>query len=319
MNKQKLSQIKNKPYLYFCIKIGAFFLLIFGLDFIIGSTLRYFYFNQESGAEYRATYVMQQADEELLVFGSSRALHHYQSTILEDRMKLTTYNAGRNGNPILYHLAIFKSVIKRYHPRLVILDININEFQKIEGSYDVLSTLLPYYKSHPEVRSIVKLKSNFEQLKLCSQIYPYNSLMFTIAAGNIEFNKQRREDINGYMLLNNTWKKRIELENKFPVYEVDSVKIDALKTFINRCKENNIGLVLVFSPYFKMFQETNNSIVIAKEIASKNKIRFIDFTNDERFITKPKYFADYTHLNDEGATLFTNIMVDSLMNVSVVK
>ena len=319
MEKQWLFKIKEKPYLHFSIKLIAFLILILSLDYLIGNTLRYFYFKQESGAEQRATYVMEEAKEELLIFGSSRALHHYQPEILGDKLGLTTYNAGRNGNPILYHLAILKSILKRYKPKQIILDININELQEIADSYDVLATLLPYYKNHPEVRPMVKLRSNFEEIKLCSQIYPYNSLIFTIAAGNAEFNKLRREEINGYMPLNNKWKKGLETEKKQINYILDTVKVDALKTFIKECRLNNIGLTLVFSPYFKKFEETNNSISLAKQIAIENKVSFFDFTNDKRFISRPELFADYTHLNDEGARYFTNIFVDFFKNRQEIK
>jgi hypothetical protein len=319
MKKQLLIKIKEKPYLYFSIKLIAFLILIFSLDYIIGNALRYFYFKQESGEEHRATYVMEQAHQELLVFGSSKASHHYQSEIIENKLDLTTYNAGRNGNPILYHLAIFKSVLKRYKPKQVILDININEFQEIEDSYEVLATLLPYYKIHSQVRPMVKLRSKFEQIKLCSQIYPFNSLIFTIAAGNTEFNKQRREEINGYVPLKNTWKKSLEIEKKQINYVLDTVKVNALKTFIKECKTNNVKLILVFSPDFRKFEETNNSVSIAKKIALENNISFYDFTNDKRFITKPEFFADYTHLNDTGSRYFTNILVDSSLTKTAIK
>jgi len=309
----EIASVKQKnKYLYFAIKLAGFFVVLFVLDFVIGSTLEYFYFKQQSGADYRATYVMEEAKEELLIMGSSRALHHYQAEIMERKLGLTTYNAGRNGNPILYHLALLKSVLKRHKPKQIILDININEFKEMKDSYDILSMLLPYYKTHPEVRPIIHHKSEFERLKLLSKIYPYNSLMFTIAVGNLDFNKKRRDVFKGYMPLVNTWYKKIEVEKKQENYVIDSVKVNALKTFIADCKRNNIELILVFSPYYKIFEETNNSIVLAKQIAKQNNIRFIDFTNDKRFNSNISYFADYTHLNDEGAIYFTDIFIDSL-------
>lgn len=319
MIKEIGNRLKKRSYLYFGIKLISFFLLIFSLDFIVGNTLRYFYFKQESGGEYSATYLIKKANQDLLIFGSSRALHHYQSNILEERLGLTSYNAGRNGNPILYHLAIFKSALNRHKPKQIILDVNINEFQKVEDGYDVLATLLPYYKEYPEVRPMVLLRGKFEKLKLCSQIYPFNSLIFTIAAGNTQFNKQRKEVFNGYMPLYNQWNKNLTVEYPQKKYEVDLIKIEAFKNFIAVCKANHIKLTLVFSPYFKKFEETNNSISIAKEIAKENNIHFLDFTNDIRFLKNPFLFADYTHLNNNGAKFFTNILIDYLKHQSTIK
>ena len=106
-------------------------------------------------------------------------------------MKLSFYNAGRDGNFMFYHLAVLKGVLNRYSPKIVILDFVAEEFAQNQYSYDRLSSLLPYYKSHPEMRSIINLKSKYEKIKLLSQIYPYNSLMLTIAVGNSGVNKRK--------------------------------------------------------------------------------------------------------------------------------
>ena len=61
---------------------------------------------------------------------------------------------------------MLKGVLKRYSPKIIILDIVNKEFQKNADSYEKISPLLPYYNSHPEIRSIVQLRSRYEKHKL---------------------------------------------------------------------------------------------------------------------------------------------------------
>ena len=168
-------RIKKNVYLYFTAKLLLLLFIVFLLDFSIGKTLRYFYFKQECGREYRATYAIEKTTDDILIFGSSRAYHHYIPTIIEDKLKQSCYNTGSPGQFLLYNYATFKAISKRYTPKVMILDVSPDDLGVDEDSYDRLSFLLPYYKNHPEIRPIVDLKSPFEKFKLLSSIYAFNS------------------------------------------------------------------------------------------------------------------------------------------------
>lgn len=132
----------------------------------------------------------------------------------------------------------------------MILDFVHGKFQQNQVGYDRLSSLLPYYRSHPEMRSIINLKSNYEKIKSLSYIYPYNSSIFTIAVGNTEFHKKRRGDIKGYVPLTNIWKDSIQIDHSPSSYEIDSVKVNAYETFIKDCIHSKVKLYIICSPYF---------------------------------------------------------------------
>lgn len=312
MIKSLFHKTKKNPLLFFLLKLVLFLLIIFVLDYSIGKTLRYFYFKQESGLQYRTTYSIEKTTANLLVFGSSRANHHYDPAIFEKQFHLSYYNTGRDGTSILYHTAVLNAVFKRYVPKIVILDFMDKEFQKNKDSYDRLAALLPYYKTHPEMRSIIELKSKFEKLKLISSIYPYNSSMFTIAIGNTELNKKRNNDIQGYVPLTKTWSGPIHPVNNPAIYEIDSTKIRAYKTFIQKCAREKVKLYIACSPYFTKSSYVDYSLRIAKEIAKENNVDFFDYSGDARFINNTKLFADNEHLNEQGARLFSNRVADDM-------
>jgi len=311
-------KIKNNPIEYFFLKFIALLAMVLILDYSIGSIFSYFYFNQESGLQYRTTYSIEKTTADILIFGSSRANHHYDPNVFEKRLNLSSYNVGRDGNFILYHSAVLKGVLKRYSPKVVILDFTYGEFKLNRISYDGLTSLLPYYDGHPEMRSIIELKSRFEKYKLLSHIYPYNSLLFTIAVGNTEFNKKRRGDFKGYVPLIQTWNGPVQIDSSSTKYVIDSIKIKAYESFIQDCIQSKIKLYIVCSPYYTKFDHPDYSVKLGQEIAEKNNIMFYDYAKDSTFTNNPRYFRDVVHMNETGATIFSNMLIDNISKTNEV-
>ena len=271
--------------------------------------MRYYYFKQISGLYYRTTYAIDSTKADILVFGSSRANHHYVPEIFEDSLQMSFYNTGRDGNFLLFNYAVFKSTLSRYTPKIILFDVNTNELIKNEDDYDRLSSLLPYYKNHPEIRDIVNLRSPYEKTKLVSSIYPFNSMFLTIVIGNLELNKERKADRKGYLPLHDTLLTSVSLKYREGSKGVsDTIKIKALKEIIQICKEREIHLYFVNSPaYYKEGLADN-----LKEIEctfEKEKAVYWSYSKDTLFIENPEYFQDIAHLNDNGAKVFTKLLV----------
>jgi hypothetical protein len=287
-------------------------LILFVVDQGIGSILHYFYFRQKYGVLYRTTYAMDSTRADILVFGSSRANHHYVPDIFEDSLHCTCYNTGRDGNFILYNYAIFKAITNRYQPSLIVMDVNSWEIIYDPNSYERLSSLLPYYKDHNEIRGVVAHKSPFEKVKLFSSIYPYNSLPLTIALGNLVYNKKRNKDTKGYLPVFRKMKNEkladAQNDNMRTEIRVDDNKITALNDIMETCKQRKIKLLFVQSPVYSMIYNTFCDSVISA-LCTKNEIGFLNLPNQDLFINNPNYFVDRNHLNDKGARVFSNIVV----------
>ena len=310
-----INKIKEKKLPHFLLKLLLFLSIIFFLDFSIGSILKYWYYKQDSGLLYRATYAIDSTRAEVLIFGSSTANHHYSPGAFESRTHLPFYNTGRDGNTIFYNYSILQGALKRYSPKIVILDLNRGEFKENPESYDRISSLLPYYNNHPKIRSIIQLKSPYEKYKLLSKIYPFNSMLFTIAVGTTEYNK-RREYINdkeGFVPLNKVWKREITTDTSHVKYGLDSNKTEVFKSFITNCVNSNVKLYIFVSPIFEKYTYQDQSIVIAQKIANEFKIPFYDFSGDTLFLNHIGLFADVLHLNDKGAKIYSNKVVDKII------
>jgi hypothetical protein len=308
-------QVKGKSKPSFLVKLFIFISIIIIFDFVIGAVLKILYHKQESGWLYRTSYAIDSTKADVLVFGDSRANHHYCPAPFEKRMHLSYYNVGSEGYPIFYHYAILCGVLKRYSPKIIILDFSHGEFKKSTKSYDRISALLPYYETHPEIRPIIQIKGPYEKYKLLSKIYPYNSLVYSIAIGNSEFNKGRRnnDDKQGYVPLKNVWKKPIAADSTYKKYEIDSVKINIFKSFIKDCNDNNIKLFVICSPYFINFKYIDTSMNLAKEITKQMKVPFYDFSNTNTFSNNADLFSDIIHLNFKGSRIYTDMVIDKMI------
>lgn len=293
------------------INISLIAIVIIALDFTIGYALRYFYFKETSGLNYRTTYSMDSTRAELLIFGSSRANHDYVPEIFEDSLNKTFYNTGRDGNGIFYQQALVKTILKRYSPKIIIFEF-AGTFAKGCEEYEQMASILPYYKTHPEIRKIIELRSPFEKLKMMSGIYPFNSQLLTIAIGNLEINKKRENDNKGYIALNKEWQYDLEAGTDKINDQLDSNKISAFKETITDAKNSGAQVFVVFSPVFQKHSK-NDDLVICDKLCAAENIPFFDFSKESVFLQHKDWFQDIVHLNNKGATEFSKLLVGKII------
>lgn len=309
-----IKSLSNNTVFRLFMKMMLIISLIVLFDRIIGMVLGKYYFSQESGGYYRTTYAMDSTTADILVLGSSRANHSYVPEIFEDSLGLTCYNTGKDGNHVLYNYALFRTVLKRYNPSILIFDITPDNLSFAASEYDRLSVLLPYYRKHPEIAEIISYRGPFEKVKLLSSIYPFNSMIFRIAMGNLELNKNRERDFNGYVPLFRTmeYEERDTLKSNISI--PDELKINALQEIAATCQQKNIDLFFICSPFWYI-RSKNQYDTLISEISTSDDAVWLDMSNDSAFSTNSDYFADISHLNDQGARFFSATLINEIRNL----
>ena len=288
---------------------SALILLIIS-DFFIGNILEYCYFNVKSGVIFDANESFTKTKSDILIFGSSRANHHYNPKIIENETNMTCYNTGRDGYFIFYQTALLQSILKRYTPKKIILDFS-GSLSHSQNDLDRLSAIMPYYENNKEINYILKLKSNFEFLKLNSKLYRYNSMLTTIIKGN--YYKINEDTYNGFKPLFGQIDEQLVSSNNITQVrlKIDKDKMFVLEEFFRLCRENNIELIVVLSPMFEVLSTTHDdSVKIIKSLSKKYKFDFIDFSDNMDFLGKYNLFKDKGHLNSTGADLFTKRLLE---------
>jgi hypothetical protein len=285
------------------LKFFGLLIFLFILDFVIGKTLEYYYFKQKSGEYAVLTRTIENPTKqpaEILIMGSSRAKRHYHPGIISATLDKSCYNAGYDAQSILFYKGILEIIEEKYKPEIIILDVNMNELDNEEISYDQLSVLLPYVSYYPKLWNTLSLKSPFEKMKYISRIYPYNSLLDKIIKGNILY---QEDDINGFVPFYGVYGNRFE-KRIFPEIKLDPNKISAFDSFLAICREKNIQLYIVYSPEYMESLNISSSMSYIIDKCTKQGIPYISYRNNESFL-KVELFREYMHLNNVGAEKFS--------------
>ncbi|WP_109300648.1 hypothetical protein [Aquimarina sp. AU474] len=308
----------KKDYKISLLKIVKFLIILLIVDFALGTISQYVFFNQKTGKYARATHAIEKTEAKVLIFGSSHAHRHYIPEVLEKELQTSSYNAGAEGQQLLYHSALQKMILKRTKPDVIILNVDEDFLYGSQAAYDRLSDLHPYYANHREdLKPILEQQSRFVDFKLFFKSYQTNSTLVHA----IRYYLSPQIDFKGYRPLYG----KLSASNKLKMVETDEIEtvidqnfVTGFKSFIAKAKDNNIKLVMVTSPNLVQVDHTNNkSLSMITEIIKNEQVTFIDFFNSKQFLNRYELFHDSSHLNNDGATLFSSLLAEEIKKMKL--
>lgn len=305
----------KKTVLYKLLKnLFLFVSIVFVLDRAIGYTLKKMYFKGQKGDFYQTTYAITNAKEQVLILGSSRAAHHYVSSILQNNMQLSTYNLGRDGRNIAYAYTVFSQLLTYHHPKIVILDMQPEEFvwnETRQSEEATVSALLPYI-NYPAIDQIISRNNRTDIiLSKIFWTYPYNSIALQII-GNRYNLLAGEETIQGFIPLagSKRSKGKAALDINHPKRKpTDTALVNTFKDFLALARNKHVDLHVVISPT-SVFSPYN-SISQIKQLTQQSGFRFYNYSTS---VKDYSLFYDETHLNIKGATQFTTSLAKELQN-----
>jgi len=305
----------SNPYSKFFGRLLLFLLLLLAVDFLLGNALRLLFFNQKKGQIAQATYSIDSANEDILIFGSSRAVRHYNPRIIADITSLTCYNVGRDGQRIPFYCAVQELALQRKKPKLIILDMNATELTVDPSKFLKLTLLLPYCKNHPELVKYIEEISRFERYKLYSQVYPFNSYLF-IMLFNALFEEKIEADDFGFQPLKRTLseeqaekliQKKITADHRNSAINqlIDPKSVAYFNQFLKLASSENIKTLVVISPELDQESKLLKS-QIGDICKNYSNVEFIDYSTSVKYHAQNEKFADLFHLNEIGANEFSS-------------
>lgn len=293
-----------KRYITYII---IFFCAVFVIDRAVGVVCDYLY-SHAKGGDTKHTYdVFNNVTADIIILGSSRALHHYVPSIIEDSTGLSCYNCASDNQGIINMFGRYKMIAKRKKPKYVICEIlpSLDIFKDVDD-IKYLNSFKPF-RDNPELAEIIKDYSPLEYFKTNSHIYRYNTSIFQIlkdytTSGRIYAGKGFSPS-NGKM--NYTPERHKEI-----IGEVDTFKVRYIHKLIEATKKDNVDLILSASPLYGA--ETDGSYVLLKEICKEKQIPFITFYTDSSLNRNKKFFKDRAHLNKTGAYEYTKTFIKAI-------
>ncbi len=286
---------------------GMIFLsVIFLADRVIGVTCKKLYEQSNDFTIAKLRYTMNATHEEILVLGSSRAEYHFVSPILKGVTGLNTYNCGFGGSDLLFSKIQLHEALKRYTPRFVVLESSPSSFF-IPNAEDTRRMLLPYYKKDTLIYNTLTRKHVFEKVKFVSSIYPYNSTIASLVKGRF---KKNTDSLGGYLPVygaidTNGLEQHIGKAYASP--ELPGEPFSWLQDIADMCAKKNITLFIVSSPVYKVNGYHDEMVSRLRRFCEKfEQVYYLDYTRHELTYLKQHLFKDNTHLNAEGARIFTD-------------
>ena len=217
-------------------------------------------------------------------------------------MKITAYNCGRDGRFMIYSLALMSTVLDRYKPKHIIFDLNPDEFSRSDEGR--LSPLLPYLDKSG-VRDYISYNSKYENLKILSKIYPYNSIFpFKNTAHDKDFEK-------GYIKLHTA----LPPQQITPLQQeqINPVRVKLLSDFLSKLKTKNIKITIVISPIFFSISKDNKTVQLIENMCKEYKnVKLFNYAYSTDF-RDYKLYKDKFHLNEVGAQKFSDDLANKIL------
>jgi hypothetical protein len=307
------------------LKKNLFFLILlitgaFLLDFVVGKGL-----GKTGTGEFQTWNDIFQSriNSDIIISGSSRAWTHINPEILDSVLCVNSYNIGINGYPFNMQYVRFNIYIKyNRKPKLVIQNVDFRTLNVRRDAFNK-EQFLPYV--HEDI-----LKSELKQIGFTDYELSYPALRYRSEMAALQgiwefFNVLHCPGIRykGYKGAEESWDgsafEKILAGKDSIAAQCEPEMVQLLDTFLRNCKEDDIQVILVFTPeYIKATDFTADKekvMQIYRSFSEKYNIPFLDYTHDS-ICYDTTYFYNATHLNKKGAELFSLKLANDIKNKS---
>lgn len=253
-------------------------------------------------------YLANDANEDIILLGTSRCNFHYVPSILSDSTGLSAYNGGIDASDNIFaHYFMLNQVLTHHVPKVVCLELMASDYERSEHPFKTIGFFAPYIGRSERADSVFRRAGNYWQYR-ASHLYRYNAKAISNLCGLI-IDKQQGSQ-NGYIPMPRPKFFPKQAEPVQTPTETDTLKLQYVQKFISLCKEKHIQLVFTVSP---AYSTTDTHLYdTLKNVAETNGIPFLDYHTRQLFIDQPELFKDPKHLWDKGARLYTSIFAHDL-------
>jgi hypothetical protein len=290
----------------FLKNIILFFAIVAICDICFGYCMDYLDSHAKGSGVAKRYYICQKTSEDILMFGSSRMAHHYNSKIIEDSLKMTCYNCGVDSHGIIYTYGLLQLILKRYTPKIIIYDLSGYDFE-VSDNMKFLKFLKPYANDN-DIKDLIVSISPSDKFKLYSNFYKYNSLLINDLAGLRSGNQYEK----GFEPVYGTMDYEPQIKGLSSDYDhIDPEKKKYLDKFIRLCKSKNITLIFAVSPLYQGSASLSIPYAI-RSLLDEHGIPLFDCVSLQNISDNRQYFPDPIHMNEQGANQYTDTIISRI-------
>lgn len=304
-----------------------FLCLLLGIDYAAGRSVDYYMKKKQldtfSGLEY-AKYV--KAD--VLIFGASQAEVGYNSELISERTGLRAVNLATSSSNSIYSYILLKNYLSTIKPKAVVYDVSTYDVHDIEHSVNVAKNLGYLYKKDKDIDAVLSSIIPNANLTLFFNLYRYHLLVPDILRNRSvkkahdhyrPYEPDNAEILNALIDRNlkeigKDWPKT---ETKSASCDTSSVSYKCLYKLIALCRDNDIQLILVYSPSYHGEANEYNLFpmpVCLEKTKSDEKMSFLNISvKDYPFFSNKHIYHDFAHLNRIGSDSLSAIISEEIV------
>ncbi|NQU22336.1 MAG: hypothetical protein HQ567_13735 [Candidatus Nealsonbacteria bacterium] len=276
-----------------------------GLGFLLQKALPRVKVGQTVG---QVNVALDHAGADVLIFGSSRAQHHIMPAVLTDEFGCSAFNAGCDGQGILYHRILARLAIARgSNARLFILNVDPSDFYKPE--FPRALVLAPYLEEDPLARELVaRAAEPYGELKTHCRTWRFNSIALPIALRMFASNPEPACD--GFVPFSGDYR---EVEFRHTKADFHEEVVQQQRQFIADARSHGIAVALVVGPRFRRDPHYAKGLDAIARLAREEDVCVL-YLDDRRYpvFCNKAYYRDHAHLNAEGAMILTHLIASEL-------
>jgi len=297
----------------FIKRISCFILLVIFVDCTIGLLLDYASSNANGGYTEELNTILKE-EHDVIIMGSSKAKRHYNTELIADSLCSSVYNAGLDGNGIIYMYGLFNLLPDNKLPKIIIYDVekyfDFYEYDSDAGNTRYLNHLKRFYWDSKSIRDIFYKIDKLSSIKLLSNSYRYNGNFINVFK---DYFFEEKCSLSGYEPLYGSMKydSQVRVDTNLAF---DDVKMYFFDQFIKRVIDNNIKLFIAISPKYRIADDSEYKPIL-EFISRYPEVTVFNHYCDTLFVDNKSYFVDPMHLNNTGANLYTNIIIDKITNL----
>ena len=238
---------------------------------------------------------------DVVIMGTSRANNHFVTDLFEKK-GLKSFNYGISGSHLFETSLLLKLMMaNKFQIKNLILeaDLSICNEKRDEGT---TARFMPYIHTNSIIKDHYKNEIDFKQLYY---VPFYRYIKFDTKIGFKEvYEVLAKKPTN--TLYNKGYYPLISDKKGSMKNDISTLKVIRNKYYeeIKKlCKQNNINLIVVMTPMCKNTKGLDYFDNVKKQ--------YPEINNFENTVTDDRYFASCGHLNNEGAIIYTNHIINT--------
>lgn len=255
-------------------------------------------------------------DANMIILGNSRAWCQYSPQILDSVLGTSTYNIGIDGSAFNRQLVRYEIYRHYQHsaPKYIIQNV---EFFTLGYTIGYEREQFMPYLIYPYFRERISAIEPFSFGELYIPMYRYY-------VSNVydEYTKYDFPITRGYLGEENSWDGSKIKEVEPYRAEIDSNSLELFIDYIENTKREGTQLIFVLAPIYK--EATSKVLNITEihglyyDLSEKYNIPILDYANC--WISQDTtYFFNATHLNKQGAELFSTKLAHDIDSLGIIK